>query len=50
MEPRYHALGQTLEGRRPHITFALRQGGARIHVVSAHDMHRKERELYEKEA
>jgi uncharacterized DUF497 family protein len=48
-EPRYHALGQTLEGHRLHITFTLRHEGTRIRVISARDMHRKARELYEKE-
>ena len=48
-EPRYHALGTTLDGRRLHVTFTLRGDGTRIRVVSARDMHRKERQIYERE-
>ena len=48
-EPRYHALGATLDGRRLHVTFTLRGDGTRIPVVSARDMHRKERQIYERE-
>ena len=46
-EPRVHALGKTDEGRTLHITFALRQSGGLIRVISARDMHRKERTVYE---
>ena len=46
-EPRFHALGKTDEGRRLHITFTLRQAGKLIRVISARDMHRKERTIYE---
>ena len=46
-ETRYHALGKTLEGRRLHITFTLRAAGSLIRVISARDMHRKERSIYE---
>jgi uncharacterized DUF497 family protein len=46
-EPRYHALGKTNEGRTLHITFTLRNAGERIRVISARDMHRKERTIYE---
>ena len=48
-EPRYHALGATLDGRRLHVTFTLRGDGSRIRVISARDMHRKERQIYESE-
>ena len=44
---RYHALGKTLEGRLLHVTFTLRGGGTLIRVISARDMHRKERSVYE---
>ena len=47
-EPRFHALGQTTQGRRLHITFTLRRGGTLIRIISARDMHRKERDFYEK--
>ena len=46
-EPRLHALGKTDEGRTLHITFTLRQSGQLIRVISARDMHRKERTIYE---
>lgn len=46
-EPRFHALGKTDEGRALHITFTLRNAGKRIRVISARDMHRKERTIYE---
>ena len=47
-EPRYHALGATLDGPRLHATFTLRSNGTRIRVISARDMHRKERQIYER--
>ncbi len=46
-EPRVHALGKTDEGRMLHITCTLRQTGLLIRVISARDMHRKERAIYE---
>ena len=46
-ELRVHALGKTDEGRTLHITFTLRNGGESIRVISARDMHRKERTIYE---
>lgn len=46
-ESRFHALGKTDEGRPLHISFTLRGTGASIRVISAHDMHRKERQIYE---
>ena len=46
-ELRFHALGKTNEGRRLHITFTLRDAGRFIRVISARDMHRKERVIYE---
>ena len=48
-EPRYHALGTTLDRRHVHITFTLRAEGTLIRVVSARDMHRKERQIYDRE-
>lgn len=47
VEPRLHALGRTDEGRRLHITFTVRKAGSLIRVISARDMHRKERAVYE---
>ncbi len=49
LEPRYHALGQTIDGRHLHITFTLRHEGTKLRVISARDMHRKERTLYEQQ-
>ena len=46
-EARYHALGKTLDGRLLHVTFTLRGGGTLIRVISARDMHCKERSVYE---
>ena len=46
-ETRYHALGITEDERFLHITFTLRASGALIRIISARDMHRKERKIYE---
>ena len=46
-ELRFHALGQTDAGRLLHISFTLRKAGQAIRVISARDMHRKERSVYE---
>ena len=46
-EPRYHALGKTDAARQLHVTFTLRRGGTLIRVISARDMQRKERKVYE---
>jgi uncharacterized DUF497 family protein len=46
-EQRFHALGQTSEGRLLHVTFTIRTN--KIRVISARDMHRKERAIYEQE-
>lgn len=46
-EPRLHALGKTDDGRALHITFTLRQSDTLIRVISARDMHKKERAIYE---
>lgn len=45
-EARFHALGQTDDARLLHITFTLRQNSTLIRVISARDMHRKERAVY----
>jgi hypothetical protein len=47
MERRLNALGKTTQNRLLHITFTLRQNGTMIRVISARDMHRKERKAYE---
>jgi hypothetical protein len=48
-ESRFHALGKTDDKRQLHITFTLRNhaAGKLIRVISARDMHRKERAKYE---
>ena len=48
LEPRFHALGKTDDGRQLHITFAVRHHGEKIRIISARDMHRKERTIHEK--
>jgi uncharacterized protein len=45
-ESRLHALGRTDDERKLHITFTLRESGSLIRVISARDMHRKERAIY----
>jgi uncharacterized DUF497 family protein len=49
VEPRFHALGETLSGKRLHVTFTLRADGTLIRVISARTMNRKERVVYEKQ-
>ena len=46
-EVHFHALGIATSGRRLHITFTLREENSKIRVISARDMHRKERARYE---
>jgi uncharacterized DUF497 family protein len=46
-EPRFNALGKTAQNRLLHITFTLRQDGTLIRVISARDMHRREKKAYE---
>jgi hypothetical protein len=49
-EPRFHALGRTLEDRRLHLSFTLRKDATMVRVISARDMSRKERAIYEQAA
>lgn len=44
-EPRYYVLGHTITDRRLFIAFTIRQN--KIRVISARDMSRKERSIYE---
>ena len=46
-EQRFNALGKTSQNRLLHVTFTLRRNGTMIRVISARDMHRKERKFYE---
>ncbi len=44
-EPRYYVLGHTIAGRRLFIAFTIRED--KIRVISARDMSKKERSIYE---
>jgi len=46
-EDRYYALGKTLAGRGLFVVFTIREN--KIRVISARDMSKKERKVYEKE-
>lgn len=48
-EPRYHALGTPDNKRQLHLIITVRSGAAGmfIRIISARDMHRKERSKYE---
>lgn len=48
-EDRLHALGKSNSGRLIHVTFTLRKDGQLIRVISARDMSRKERAIYDQE-
>ena len=48
-EMRFHAYGKTDTGRLLHVTFTLRHAGTRLRIISARDMHRKERARYGQE-
>ena len=45
IEQRFHALGKTDAARLLHITFTIRAN--KLRVISARDMHRKEKKVYE---
>ena len=46
-ERRLNALGRTAQNRLLHLTFTLRQNGTMVRVISAREMHRKERKADE---
>ena len=46
-ERRFHALGRTDADRWLHVTFTERGGGTLIRPISARDMNRKERPIYD---
>lgn len=48
-EQRFRAFGRTKNGRLLTVIFTLRKENTLIRVISARDMHRKERKLYEQE-
>lgn len=43
VEARFHAMGKTEAGRLLHVTFTVRVTGKKIRIISARDMHRKEK-------
>ena len=47
-EERYYALGKTTQGRRLFVVFTRRRNS--IRVISARDMHKKERRVYNEKA
>ena len=47
-EMRFHVLGKTDDAGELHVTFTLRDEGTLIRVISARDMHHKERLVYGK--
>lgn len=49
-EIRIHALGKTNADRVLHVTFTLRSDETLIRVISARDMHKKERQHYGRKA
>lgn len=46
-ENRFHALGKSDNRRLIHVTFILRNKDTLVKVISARDMHKKERKVYE---
>jgi uncharacterized DUF497 family protein len=44
-EPRCHALGETGDRRRLHMTFTLRADGTLMRMISARGMHRKAKSI-----
>lgn len=46
-ELRFLALGVSSQGRQLHITFTLRDNGTKIRPISARQMSRKEKAIYE---
>jgi len=45
-EQRFHAFGKTDAARLLHVTFTIRKN--KLRVISARDMHKKEKKVYEK--
>ena len=45
-ESRWYCLGKTNQARKLFVVFTVRN--SKIRVISARDMHKKEREIYEK--
>jgi len=49
VELRFHAYGKSDDGRHLQVSFALRNNGRLVRVISARDMSRKERAVYDQE-
>jgi uncharacterized DUF497 family protein len=49
-EPRFQGLGKTEKRRLLHVAFTMRAQGKKIRIISARDMHRKERMIYEEKS
>lgn len=49
-EARFHAMGKTDDLRKLHVTFTLRANGTLIRTISARDMHRRERAIYDSQS
>jgi uncharacterized DUF497 family protein len=47
-ESRFHPPGKTDDRRLLHFSFTVRHPGEKIRAISAREMHRKERVIYEK--
>ncbi len=48
-EVRYHAYSKSNNGRLLQVSFTLKEGGKRVRAISARDMSRKERAVYDQE-
>jgi uncharacterized DUF497 family protein len=49
VEPRFHAYGKSDDGRHLQVSFTLRNSERLVRVISARDMSRKERAIYDQE-
>lgn len=49
-EERFHAYGETADGRRLQVAFTVRENATMLRVISARDMSRRERARYDEEA
>jgi uncharacterized protein len=50
VEKRYHAYGQSADGRLLLVSFTLRRNETMVRIISARNMSRRERQRYAKEA
>lgn len=48
-EERFHAFGETANGRKLQVSFTLREEATLVRVISARPMSRRERTRYEEE-